>query len=307
MADNKPEAEERKTGEEGGKRVPALFLIAPLTIAATAIVIVVAATFFQPKPAPPPKAQPAPSTAPTIPAASAPAKTEPVVAAPPPPLFRHDLIDAAREAASDFASSGKQQEGSDALVGRRFVLRVAFGCGGLSDQSVTGQLSAVYDAQKGTVTLTAAPSVWTTLPLIQDLPDLSSIEAVEGFWIPRPWMYDETCPARTDGPPPVTPTPPQAPTLGLAQIFPAGGSRLVQHAANPYQYTRKISADETDILSHSYYLQLEGTLSGFADGRALHCWSEAADHAPICLYAATLDRVAFTDADSGEVLAIWTD
>jgi len=304
MVDNKPEADERKTQQEDGRRLPALYLVAPATIAVIAIAIVVAATLI--KPAPPPKQASAPSIAQSVPAAPPPpAKTEPVVA--PPPLLRHELIDAARDAASQFALSGHQQQGKDPLVGRRFALRIGFGCGGFSDQSLAGQLSVVYDAQKSTVTLTAAPSVWTTLPLIQDLADLSDIEAVEGFWIPRPWMYDEACPARTEGPPPVTPTPPQAPTLGLAEIFPTGGSRLVQHAANPYQYTRKVSAEETDILGHSYYLQLEGTLTGFGDGRALHCWSEAMDHAPICLYAATLDRVAFTDAVTGEVLAIWTD
>jgi hypothetical protein len=157
------------------------------------------------------------------------------------------------------------------------------------------------------VALVARPGDWTTLPLIQGLPDAGTIEAVEGFWFPRSWMDQESCPAQSAYPAPATPTPPTAPTLGLAQIFRSGESRVLRHAERPYEFTRRIPATAPDLLNHSYRLLLEGTISGFANHQALQCWAESADHQPLCLYGVTLNRVALLDGDTGQALANWND
>lgn len=132
-------------------------------------------------------------------------------------------------------------------------------------------------------------------------------EAVEGFWLPRPWTTSEVCPPASSAPPPAIATPPTAQTLGLAQIFAPGSARTQRHGEHPYSFTRKLGPADAATLDHSYHLLLEGTVSGYPDGLPLHCSSEGADHQPICIYAVTLDKVALQDAATGEILASWTD
>ena len=290
MADNKPTPGDRKPN-----------YIAPIVIAMVVIAIFLVTFLRTPPPAPPPKpvavAKPAPPPKPILPA----------VQAPPPPLARADLIDAMRKAESDYAGSGKVATGSDPLAGRRFAIRIPFACNGVLSVAAASQLSVAYDAAHQSITLTAQPGFWTDLPLVQSLPDAADIEAVEGFWIPRPWTDSETCPPQMEYPIPATPTPPTAQTLGLARIFAASDLRVQQHADRPYTFTRKMAADDTAILTHSYRLVLEGRLATFADGRVLRCWMEAPDHQPICFYSVIFDRVAFEDGTSGDVLANWTE
>ena len=155
------------------------------------------------------------------------------------------------------------------------------------------------------VGLTAAPAVLTTLPLVQELKNADRIEEAEGFWAPRPWTFSEACPPRRDIPAPATPTPPAPPTLGLVQLFEAGGSRVLRRDGRSYEYVRKLADQDPRLLSHAYWLLLEGRVVGYADGQAIHCWAESADHRPLCLYAVAFDRVAFQDAADGKVLAEW--
>jgi hypothetical protein len=289
MADHKPVPEDRKSG-----------YIAPLIVAVVVIAILAVVMFRAPPTTPPDTSSPATVSLPS---------PKPVIAAvlPLPVLTRKDLVEGDRQLAAAFAATGKLPEGPDPMVGRHFSLRLAFGCNGLQGDSAAAQATVSYDANNQSVTLTAQPGVWTTLPLIQALPETDKIESVEGFWLPRPWVDVEGCPPQMSYPVPATPTPPTATTLGLAQIFAVGGSRVTEHADKPYSFTRKIPADGSAVLGHSYRLLLEGTITGFSAGHALRCWVEAPDHAPVCLYGVTFDHVAFEDGDTGEVLANWNN
>jgi hypothetical protein len=191
------------------------------------------------------------------------------------------------------------------LVGRRFTIRIPFGCGGLGVTAPTAQASVELDPATNSLKLTAQPSIWTTLPVLQNLTSTSKIETVEGFWIPRPWITSETCPPVRATPLPATPTPATAQTVGLARMFEKGGPRVLMRGDKPYQTTVKLAKDEAAVLSHTYRLVLEGKLVGYGDGHATHCWSESPDHRPICLYAVAYDRVAFEDANTGATLAEW--
>lgn len=290
MADNRPRSPDRK-----------LAWIAPLSIAGVVVAILLVAWLIPamreaqapPEPAPPPP--PAP-VAPPLPAA------------PPPPLAREELIREAEAVAAEYAAGTLPAlTGKDPLVGRQFVIRIPFGCQGLQARSAGAQAFTEYDAKNGTVRLVARPAVWTTLPLIVDLPGADAIERVEGFWIPRPWKAGEACPPRREGLAPATPTPPASRTLGLAQLFEAGGSRLARRGDRPYEFVRKVPEGDITLLAHSYRLVLEGRLVGFPGGRALRCWSESADHRPVCLYSVSFDRVAFEDAVTGDLLAEWRE
>lgn len=288
MADNKPEPGDRKPS-----------YVSPLIIGILVIALGVVVFFREPAPQPPEATSKADIVAPPAPAPV----PKPVVA--PPPLQRQDLIFEARRAASDFGATGKLPS-TAALVGRRFAFSIPFGCGGVQASAPGAQLSVSYDATNQSITLTARPGTWTTLPQIQGLADPAAIDAVEGFWIPRAWTDSESCPPQLDYSAPVTPTPPTAQTIGLAQLFAAGGSRLARHAERPYQFTRKLPAGDTSMLAMSYRMVLEGRITGFDKDTALRCAMEAPDHQPVCLFAVTFERVTFRD-EKDKQIATWTD
>jgi hypothetical protein len=294
MSDNKPEPGDRKS-----------LFTAPVLLGGIVVIVFLAFSFLARRPEPVPK-QPAPVPAQKAqPAPAAKPKAAEIVVPPPPVLTRTDLIVTANMAAADFAAGGAMPADSKALVGRKFEIRLPFGCNTLQNTASLTQSAVTYDPDNKSVTLTAQPAVWTSLPLIQDLPDAADIGSVEGFWIPRPWTNSESCPPDINYPIPAIPTPPTAQTLGLAQIFGAGASRVNQHAEHPYQFTLK--ADDTTPLAHAYNLVLAGTIAGYADGSALKCWMESPEHHPLCLYAVQFSHVAFEDAQSGETLAHWDE
>lgn len=285
MSDHRPATPRRKRS-----------LIAPLIMAGVLAAILLYAVLRRPE---------APAPAPPPPVSITPPVT--AVVEPPPALNRTELVEAANLAADAFATGAQPATGKSPLVGRTFRLDIPFGCDGPRTGADGAQAFAEYDIDKGALRLVARPVDLSTLPLVKALPEASKLEAVEGFWAPRPWAMSESCPPKRKTELPATPTPPAAQTLALAQLFDTGSSRLSRRGARPYEYVIKVDKADTAILSHSYRLRLEGRLVGFQDGRASHCWSESPDHRPICLYAVTYDRVAFLDGDTGETLSEWRD
>lgn len=292
MADNKPGLSDRKP-----------WFVAPLVIAAVVAAILLAVLLRQQEPPTPP----APAPVPPQQQAAAPPPAPAAVPQPLPPLGRRDLIEAARASGAVLAAVGDMAPPNKDLVGRAFTIRIPFGCNGLRIGAAPSQLSLSYDADNQSMTLTAQPNVWTQLPMVRTLPDLAGIDAVEGFWLSRPWSYSESCPPRLDYAPLATPTPPTAQTLGLARFFGTGESRVLQHGDHPFTFTRKLPDGDLSALNHGYVLVLAGRLGRYQDGRVLHCWMEGPDHHPLCLFSVIFDHVAFEDASSGDTLAQWNE
>ncbi|HEU0161192.1 MAG TPA: hypothetical protein VFQ69_02210 [Rhizomicrobium sp.] len=278
--------------------------IAPLVIALVIAAVLAVFMLREPPAAPQPPPPAAPASPPVVREARPEVPPPPAAPASPPVLARADLLEAARTAAGAFAEQNRLDGASDALIGRRFSIRIPFGCGVVPGP--LSQASAVVDGARRTVTLSARPALWTALPLFAS-PPLDDVEAVEGFWIPRPWAGSDACPPQVRYPVPVTPTPPSARTVGLAQVFTGADSRLGRHAERPYEFTRKLSADDADLLDRSYRLLLEGVVTGYGDGHALRCWMESPEHQPICVFGVTFSRVAFEDGTTGDVLAKWDE
>lgn len=289
---------------EEGKPLRALRreYLAPVILGAALVTIIVGALMFR---SPPQGAAPEPAK--PVPAEPAPPAPTPDPL-PPPALTRVDLVRQANAAAAMAAGEGAAQaDDGRALVGRRFVLRLPFGCEGVQPRAGRGQTSALYDAEAQTIRLSARPSDWAGLPVVQSLKD-ESIEAVEGFWISRPWSFSETCPAhRDDASATPSPTAPSPETLGLAQFFGAGDSRVLRRGDRAYEHVRRLGGADTGVLTHSYELVLEGRLRAYPDGRPLRCWSESAEHRPVCLFSVQFERVAFEDAADGATLAEWRE
>lgn len=281
MSDNRQRSPDRKFA-----------LIAPVVIGLAALVVLVL-LLTRPQEAPPPATPPPVVAAPPAPpAAATPAPTV---------VSRADLVRAAGKAADAFAA-GAADGGKD-LVGRRFALRLAFGCGGPVADPGPAQAYYQFDPAASALRLAARPAIWTDLPLVRAVPAPAGAESVEGFWIPRPWLTGDACPARRQVAPPATPTPVEAPSLGLAMFHVAEASRVERRGLRAYEHVMKLQADAV-AQGRTFVLVLEGRISGFGDGAAIHCWSESAEHRPTCLFAVDIDRVAFEDAQ-GTVLADW--
>lgn len=281
MSDNSPRSPDRKFA-----------LIAPVVVGLAAVVMLVW-LLTRPSPAPAP-----PTTAPIVDASPA----LPEKPLQPATATRGDLIAAAARAA-DAHAAGAADGGEHGLVGQRFRVRLTFGCGGPTTDPGSAQAYYQYDPAGPALRLVARPAVWTDLPLVRAAPTPADLESVEGFWLPRPWLTSEGCPFRRAVAPPATPTPIEAPTLGLAMLHAADASRVERRGERPYEHVVKLDTSEI-AQSRTFGLVLEGRISGFTDGAAIHCWSESAEHRPVCLYAVDVDRVAFEDAKSA-VLADW--
>jgi len=246
--------------------------------------------------------------APPVPVGVAASPSPEVSPAPQRTLFRTDLIETATAAASAYASGQTLAPRiSEALVNRRFSLRIAFGCNGPADPDAAEQAFYQVLHTRETIKLTARPGDWKALAQVTAGTMQSPVEAAEGFWISRPWDFNEECPVAG------TPRPPdlEAPreTLGLVQLFGQDDSRVMRRDGRPYEVTLKApeGAEMADgAAPRAYRLLLEGRLSRFSDDAVIHCWSPSPALRPTCIYAVQLDRIAFED-DGGKVLAEWRD
>lgn len=234
------------------------------------------------------------------PAAEPPAPRLPAIT---PPLGRRDLLAAAAAAADAYAMGRPAAPENAELVGRRFEIRIPFGCYGASPEDGAASLRWNYDAEDKALRISATPEVWTDIPWVRALAG-EQAEAVEGFWLPRPWSSAESCPtpeARM-ALPPILPAPQQ--TVGLAQFFETGGSRVHRRDGKPYRTVEKREPEALQA-TEGFRLVLSGRVEALPDGQPVGCHSAGAELEPVCLVAVEFDRVAIENPLSGEHLAAW--
>lgn len=234
--------------------------------------------------------------------------SQPPVAAPT-VLGRAGLLTAMSRAASAYAA-GERPEGSDPLVGRPFALRVPFGCNGpqptAAEAPGDGLAHWSWGPENQTIQLSLTPGDWLNTALISDAADGSDWEAVEGFWVARPWLAAEDCSAVRADPLQSGDATPSPQTVGLAAVFAADDSRAGRRNGRAYAFTLRPTGDASLVAPiGGYRVLLEGRLAGFPDGRAIRCLSSNPDQRPVCIVAIRLDQVAFTNADSSVLLSEW--
>ncbi|MBU3077621.1 hypothetical protein [Sphingomonas quercus] len=233
----------------------------------------------------------------------------PALPVPPPPLTRGDLISAAGQAASAYAE-GKPRSTADPLVARNFAVRLPFGCNGPSQAvdaggQAEGLAAWTWGPDHGSIQLRMTPGDWLGSAMLAGAGALDKWEAVEGFWIPRPWLASETCPAvRAD--PLQTDAPPASPqTVGLAAVFEVGSSRLARRNGRAYEYTIRAKGDAPLMPPQDgFRMLLEGRIAAFPSGQAIECRATGPDQRPVCIIAVKLDRVTYED-ESGTTLSEW--
>jgi hypothetical protein len=221
---------------------------------------------------------------------------------PPPTLGRAEVL-AALDAASSAYAAGLREDRND-LAGRRFTIRQPFGCLGSVSSREDGLAHWSWEPRRQTIEISLRPADWTLAPDLADVVD--HWEAIEGFWLARPWLRTEACPAAR----PRAATPqeaaeraaPEPQTAGLAAVFARGGSRLGRRDGRAFSSTIRDEPQTPPV--GGYRLVLEGRFTAFPGGRAIRCHSRGPDNRPVCIAAAEVDRVAFEDA-AGKLISEW--
>lgn len=250
--------------------------------------------------------EPAP-VAPAETPAKAPATAPLQAVTPEPALDRAALVAAVSQAAAAYAA-GETPSGADPLVRRAFDVSLPFGCQGAEEPPATGVGDGIarwsWSPDRKTIRLDLTPGDWTRSALIAGA-DTVSWEAVEGFWISKPWMTASGCPAVRADPLASGPAAASPETVGLAAVFEEGGSRLGRRNGRAFSYTVRGEGDAAAVAPEDgYRLRLQGRIAAFPDGRAIRCRAASPKQRPVCVAAVQLDRVAFQTAD-GESLGEW--
>ncbi|MBA3577224.1 MAG: hypothetical protein H0W39_06405 [Sphingomonas sp.] len=126
--------------------------------------------------------------------ASEPAVNLPSVPRPQPAIDRPSLLAAVAEAASAASAGGGIPEGVRALDGQQFEVRIRFGCRGPATELSERWLGWSFDPEDRRIRVRAMPTISADEPLITRMGG-DDFDAVEGFWIPRPWLLQSVCPA----------------------------------------------------------------------------------------------------------------
>lgn len=234
-----------------------------------------------------------------------------------PPLDREKLILAAMRAGSASAVGQDDRESQRLLDGKRFELRMRFGCSGAStDSDETRRWS--FDEKGRILRVQAEPEISASTQLLKSLP-LGAFEAAEGFWITQPWVLTAACIAKSNVTPAASQVQPMKPavtagitpsmmsslpSLGIVQLFSSTDTRTHRRDNRAYKATKPLGAEVQPSVD-GYDLLVSGRLKRIGDGAVISCRSEDERLPPSCIIFAEFDRVSLVQPGTGEILAEW--
>lgn len=265
----------------------------------------------------------------------------PIIPRPQPPLDRVGLLAAVAQAASATAAGDELPAGVASLDGRPFEVRIRFGCRGPAKELEQAWLGWAYEPEKRTLRIRAKPTISSDEPLVAEIAG-EAFESVEGFWIPRPWLLNPTCPANaavtqqqqqqradakaaepgqdtkptatasaqqaekpaSEDPEPRGEPVPTAPRIGIAQFFTSDDARTRRRDSRPYS-TVKTLPEATPLPSEGFNLVLSGRLRALPGRGVVECVAKRADAPPECIVSAEFLRVWIERPGSAEVIAEW--
>jgi hypothetical protein len=244
----------------------------------------------------------------------------PRIPLPEPPMDRAALLMAIAQAASAHSAGSDDSEAQRRLDGKPFELRIRFGCRGPSNDLGGEEAGWSFDRERRTLRVRATPTISGEDEVAARIAG-DAFEAVEGFWLARPWLLEAACPATAavkavpvppetaDAPadrPAAEPAHPatMVPKFGIAQFFTATDSRTGRRAMRPYETVKTLEQDEP-VGSQGFDLVLSGRLRALPDKRIIACVSSGPDLPPNCIVSADFDRVRIERADNREIVAEW--
>ena len=220
-------------------------------------------------------------------------------------LGRADLIALAAAAADAVARGDATPKPVRDAVGRTFTTTLPFGCEGPASVDSKAAMRWRYDETAGALRLNVASVDWAPAEWWPENAPVG-VEAVEGFWIARPWTSSESCPASSptaaSGAEPLT-LPGQ--TLAIGQSFNSDDGRQARRDGKAYTAVIRMAPDAVRG-EQGFRLRLSGRIVAGPGGSATICRQPGgAEQRPICMIFAQLADVAIENAATGEVLATW--
>lgn len=210
-------------------------------------------------------------------------------------LQRADLIGLAAAAADELA--GGPAAPRDSLAGRRFIIRIPFGCAG--SEAADAPFGWSYDGDSETLRIRVTPADWTGQSWVSDRLPEDEGDAVEGFWLPRPWTRSERCPTSREAVPADRPS-----SVGIAQFFGSDSSRVSQRRGRPLEFATNLAPEDAPL--QGLHLILEGRIARVPGSRSSAlCHAPGAYDRPTCLVAAEFDRVAVENPVTQAEIANW--
>lgn len=231
------------------------------------------------------------------------------------PYNRARMLLTVMRAASAHASGQDDAEVQRMLDGKQFEVRLRFGCDG---QGPIGDHGWSVDPDGRTLRLRAMPTLSLDDGVVRNVAT-DNVEAVEGFWLNRPWLLQAACPvdrqvagsvpqsgssASPDLEEPQTePAPNQR--VGLAQFFGTEDSRTRQRLGQAFEAVIQLEEGEA-AGSEGFDLVVSGRLRARTDGRVILCSGDDPNRPPDCIVSAAIDRVRIENPEDKAVLAEWS-
>lgn len=224
-------------------------------------------------------------------------------------LDQAGLIQIANSASEALVAGREMSVSVRDAAGRRFELAIPFGCSGPASEDSQAPLRWRYDREDGTLRLHAAVMDWSAADW--HLGDAEGVEAIEGFWIARPWSSSNECPERAAGESATGSEPAvnAERSLAVAQFFRDGVRREALRDGRPFESVQSVPAEEF-AAPRGFRLMLAGRVDRVpqanGQGSPVRCIQPGGiEQRPVCVLAVTLDEVRIENPVSGEILASW--
>lgn len=246
--------------------------------------------------------QSAPSENATVPVEQNEANVAEALPLPEAAMDRAEFLKAISEAANAHVAGVDNKSAQSGLQGRRFAIRMRFGCNGPAQAGSTDALRWSSGKDASSFEVRATPNISLDEPMLKDLSE-ETIESVEGFWIPRPWLSADACPRPAAE---ATEGAPMPPVVGIAEYFTAEDSRVRSRSGRAYSAVEKLGADDA-LPTDGLVLLLEGRITAWPDGRVIRCRGDGRFRPPACIASAHLDRATVLRPGTDDVIAEWHD
>lgn len=231
------------------------------------------------------------------------------------PLDREAILRAVANSASAAALGKDDRHAQRELDGDRFEVRIRFGCPASEPSVENGPFGVRYNVESRRLQVRASPDLTEAEPWIAATGG-EAVEAVEGFWMRKPWLLAPGCPVAGQAPATVTskdtggiskPAPMAVNDwkVGIAQFFGAAESRTTRRDHRAYEVTKTLG-DGQSAPSQGYDLILSGRLRELPNGRVIACHVASHRSPPECVVSVAFDQVRLERADTQETLAEWS-
>lgn len=245
----------------------------------------------------------APQPAPVVTATPPPMPPPPLTVVPPPTLERAALLGLVAKAADAAGSARPQPEELRSAVGRRFDLVLPFGCEGPVEGDRKTPFGWQYDAVRTTLRIWIKPvrwerAIWPRVPEDADAGE----QAMEGFWIERPWSTATSCPT------PSSESAVAAVDPGQEHDEVAIARRVEDDAktnARGYEIVKRMEPGDFDP-ARGFTLRIVGRLLADGDGGPVQCVQPAGmQKRPQCLVRGDFAELRIENPKTGDVLGVW--